>query len=122
MVKLVSRTLNQVGEFLFFFFFTIMLMSTILKSTGFDIVYFSNGLQGGCDENRLGKSPEDILKGRRFVAEDNSIIQYYIYTFWNAIGQATEPCYPYWMNIINKQDTLPERGMEELLANPALAL
>ena len=32
------------------------------------------------------------------------MIQYYIYTFWNAIGQATEPCYPYWMNIINEED------------------
>jgi hypothetical protein len=81
-------------------------MSTILKSTGFDVVTFSNGLNGGCDDSRLGKTSPDDLKtvfaSRKFVSEDNSMIQYYIYTFWNAIGQATEPCYPYWMNIINE--------------------
>lgn len=40
MVNLVARTMNQVYEFLVFFFFTIMLMSTILKSTGIDVVTF----------------------------------------------------------------------------------
>jgi len=49
-------------------------MSTILKSIGYDIVTFSNGLSGGCDPERIGKSPEDLLTGRKFVAEDNSII------------------------------------------------
>jgi len=49
-------------------------MSTILKSTGFDIVTFSNGLEGGCDSARMGKSPKDLLAGRKFVAQDNSII------------------------------------------------
>jgi hypothetical protein len=41
------------------------------------------------------------------------MIQYYIYTFWNAIGQATEPCYPYWMNIINEEDYNPFAFLEK---------
>jgi hypothetical protein len=82
MVNLVVRTMNQVYEFLVFFFFTIMLMSTILKSTGIDVVTFSDGLEGGCPNRTSANNFDD----RVFILEENSIWQYYIYTFWNAIG------------------------------------
>lgn len=69
MVNLVARTINQVYEFLVFFFFTIALMSTILKSVGFDVVSFG----GGNDCSTTRTSPEANFDGRKFVLEENSI-------------------------------------------------